>query len=281
MGAGLLAVFLYWMWKHWHAIVSTFERVAPLQFAAMIFLLFLAAILTALAFSLLVRGKGYRFSLLDGYNVLNLSQLASMIPGGIWGFAGLAGALWAKGVSKADSLLIIFLHTLVTLTACAMVGVSGLAEAFGAGYALLALLPFLAFLAGRDRLERLRQKFLPASSPLPPTRLLVLLLLIGMAVWLLAATGFTWLAYASAGGPRVPFWSACGAYAAGYLAGYLTLFAPSGLGVSEGVTTLLLAPALGSETALAAAISFRIVHTLVNWSNILATAVLTVRNARR
>jgi uncharacterized membrane protein YbhN (UPF0104 family) len=53
------------------------------------------------------------------------------------------------------------------------------------------------------------------------------------------------------------------------------LFAPSGIGVSEGVTAVLLGPQLGVDNVLAVAISFRVIHTFIIWSNILVTVVLT------
>ncbi|MFZ5909481.1 MAG: hypothetical protein ACOYYU_05650 [Chloroflexota bacterium] len=243
----------------------------------MILLLFLSSILTVAAFIRLVRATGYSFRFIDGYHTLNYSQLASMIPGGIWGFAGLGAALWSKGISKADSALIIVLNTVIMLTACAMVGITGLAATFGWGFALVSLFPFLFLVFGRNRLDRLRKRYLPESSQLPATRAFFETLLIGIAVWVIASLCFAWLLFTGTEPGIVPLWTASGAYAAAYLGGYLALFAPSGLGVSEGLVTLLLGPAIGTEKVLSVAISFRIVHTLVTWGNILLTLILTYR----
>jgi hypothetical protein len=68
-----------------------------------------------------------------------------------------------------------------------------------------------------------------------------------------------------------------GAYAAGYLGGFISLIAPSGIGISEGLVALILGPYIGTERIIAVAISFRIIHTFVLWCNILVTIVLTRR----
>lgn len=229
---------------------------------------------------MLVQSKGYKFNFWDGYYTLNYSQLASMLPGGIWGFAGLAGILWSKGISKADSLLVIFLNTLIMLTACAVVGITGLASTFGWGFAAISLLPFLLLLICRNKLDHLRAKYLPDSSQLPATAALIKVLLIGIAAWVISSSCFAWLFYTSAGFGILPFWTVSGAYATAYLGGYLTLFAPSGLGVSEGLTTLILAPAVGTEKILSIAIAFRIVNTFIIWGNILI-AVLAASQSHR
>lgn len=242
LGTAIFGVFVYWLWKYWKLIFTIFQRINLFQLSGMILLLIAASGLTSFAFVLLVRAKGHRFGFADGYHSLNYSQLASMIPGGIWGFAGLAMTLWSKGISKADSLLVIALNTIIMLTACAVVGIAGLAATFGWGIALLTLLPFLILIFVRTKLDQLRAFFLPESSRLPATSALLITLLIGITVWLIASTCFAWLFSINVGFGTVPYWTSAGAYAAGYLGGYLAFFAPSGLGVSEGLVTVILAP---------------------------------------
>lgn len=105
-------------------------------------------------------------------------------------------------------------------------------------------------------------------------------LLGGILVWIIASSCFTWLLFSSIETGQVPFWIASGAYASGYLGGYLTLVAPSGIGVSEGLTSLILSQHLPLDQVLAVAIAFRIIQTLVIWVNILVTALLTFRSRK-
>jgi hypothetical protein len=202
-----------------------------------------------------------------------------MIPGGIWGYAGFAGFLWSKGVAKIDSVIIIFTYTLVMLSACVIVGFSGLITILGWGYALIFLLPFLLLLLGRNWMDKIRQKYYPESSSLPSTSALLKALFLGILVWIVTASCFAWLLYTGNGTGIIPFWSIIGAYTAGYLGGYIAILVPSGLGVSEGLVALMLGPYIGAEKILAVAISFRIVHTSIVWFNMLLSVILTSGNA--
>ena len=227
----------------------------------------------------LVRDKGYTFGFADGYHSLNLSQIAAMIPGGIWGYAGLAGLLWTKGIAKVDSIIIIFVYTLVMLSSCVIVGISGLITILGWKYAIICLLPFLVLILGRDWLDKIRQKYYPESSPLPSILALLKALLLGVLVWAITASCFAWLLYTGEGTELIPFWTVIGAYAAGYLGGYISILVPSGLGVSEGLVALMLGPYVGTDKILAVAISFRIIHTLIVWCNIVISVILTTKEA--
>jgi glycosyltransferase 2 family protein len=277
----IIGIFIYWAWKYRGIIASTFEILGILHLTLLVLLIGVSLILSVFTFTILVRDKGYTFSFSDGYHSLNLSQLASMVPGKIWGFAGLAGLLWSKGISKLDSVAIILLNTLIMLSACAIVGFTGIGAVAGWEYSIISILPFVFLILGRDHLEKIRHKYSPLSSPLPSTRALLKVLLLGVVVWLIVSSSFTWFIYLSQGGQVVPFWIATGAYAASYLGGFISLLAPSGLGVSEGLVALILGPYLGAEKVIAIAISFRIVHTCVIWFNILLTLILNSIEAKR
>jgi uncharacterized membrane protein YbhN (UPF0104 family) len=281
IGIGIVGVFLYWIWIYREVVISTFQKVGFVQLAILFIILCLSMILSVYTFTILVQDMGYAFGFTDGYHSLNLSQLASMVPGKIWGFAGLAGLLWSKGISTVDSVLIILINTLIMLSACAIVGITGLISILGWGYAIICLLPFLMLLFGRDCLDKIRQKYYPGSSSLPSKWALLKVLFLGVAIWIIASVCFTWLLYASEGAGVIPFWIVAGAYAAGYLGGFIALLAPSGLGVSEGIVTLILAPYIGTEKILSIAISFRIIQTIVIWSNILITIILTSIQVRK
>jgi uncharacterized membrane protein YbhN (UPF0104 family) len=187
----------------------------------------------------------------------------------VWGYAGLAGLLWARQISKRDSVAIIALNTGLMLSACALVAL------IGWSYALVALAPLIALLLTRDALDNLRQCFFADWSPLPTRRVFIQVLAIGMLAWLFSGAIFAWLAQSSAA--NVSPLALISAYAAGYLAGYISLIAPAGLGVSEGVTSILLASSIGIERAFAVALTFRIIQTLAQWTNIFVSLILLHR----
>jgi hypothetical protein len=275
-GLIILGVFFYWIWIYRDIILDTFKKIGFLQLTALIVLMALSGILTVWALIILVQDKGYStFRFADGYHSLNLSQLASMIPGGVWGYAGFAAFLWSKGISKVDSVIIIFLNTLIMLSACAIVGISGLITILGWEYTVVSLFPFLFLLFGRNWLDKTRQKYYPESSKLPSTAALLKALLLGVVVWLIISSSFAWLLYTGNGIDAIPFWTVIGAYATGYLGGYISILVPSGLGVSEGLVSLMLGSYIGVDRILAVAISFRIIHTFIIWGNILISVVFT------
>ncbi len=271
----ILSFFLYWTWTYQETILETFKKAGITQIVILTILIVTSGLLTALALKILIQDKGYVFRFADSYHSLNLSQLASMIPGGIWGYVGFAGFLWSKGISKVDSVIIILINTLLMLTACAIIGISGLVTLFGWEYSIICLLPFLFLLFGRNWMEKIRQKHYPESSKLPSTWALLQVLSLGILVWLIESSCFAWLFYVGTENYVPSFWTVVSAYATGYLGGYISILAPSGIGVSEGIVALMLGNYLDVEKTLSIAISFRIIRTLIAWSNILVSVILT------
>lgn len=274
IGVGVLILFGYWLWQYHEVILNSLKKIGLFQLSVTIFLMILAIILTVWVLVILVHDKGYTFTFADGYHALNLSQLASMIPGGVWGFAGFAGFLWSRSISKVDSAIIIFLNTLIMLSACAVVGVSGLISILGWQYAILCFIPFVLLLLARNLLDEFRKIYFPESSVLPSVKTLLQAAGLGVLVWLITSFCFAWMLNSANLNSSVPFQIAIGAYASGYLGGYLAIFVPSGLGVSEGLTTLILSSYIETELVLAVAVSFRIIHTIVIWGNILISFLL-------
>lgn len=275
IGVGVLILFGYWFWQYREIILNSLKQIGFTQLIITVLLMILAMILTVWVLVILVRDKGYHFNFTDGYHTLNLSQLASLIPGGVWGFAGFAGFLWSRGVSKIDSAIIIFLNTLIMLSACVVVGASGLISVLGWQYTVLCFTPFLLLILTRNRLEELRKMYFPESSTLPSIKTLLQAAGLGIFVWLITSFCFAWMLYSVALNSPIPVQVATGAYATGYLGGYLAIFVPSGLGVSEGLTTLILSPYIETELILAIAVSFRIIHTIVIWGNVTLSVALT------
>jgi hypothetical protein len=111
----ILAACVYWGWQNRLIMQQVFAELGIIRLMSFCLLLTLGVVLSALSFTILVRSMGYQFTYCDGYHSLNLSQIAAMVPGKIWGLAGLAGLLSARGIPNRDSVLVISLHTLLTL----------------------------------------------------------------------------------------------------------------------------------------------------------------------
>jgi glycosyltransferase 2 family protein len=267
----IFAAFAYWGWQNRLIMQQGFAELGTIRLMGFCLLLTLGVVLSALSFTILVRSMGYQFTYRDGYHSLNLSQIAAMVPGKIWGFAGLAGLLSARGIPNRDSVLVISLHTLLTLSAAVFVGTCGLIPVIGWAYTLLCLVPAMLLLAGRSWCETLRSYFFMGSSPLPSSLSVLRMLIVGVVSWAVVSTCFALLVYSAAGRwPASPLLVAS-AFAAGYVGGFASFITPSGLGVREGIITVILGPALGSDKTLALAIVFRVVHMAVLWLHIAIT----------
>lgn len=267
----ILAALVYWGWQNRLIMQQSFAELGTVTLASCILLLTLGIGCATLHFTMLVRSMGYQFTYHDGYHSLNLSQIAAMVPGKIWGFTGLASLLWLRGIPKRDSVLVIFLHTVLTLSAAMFVGTFSLVPLIGWTYAALCLAPALLLLAGRSWCEALRLRFFIGSSPLPSSLNILLMLLVGVSSWVVVSACFALLVYSASGQwPASPL-LVTSAFAAGYVGGFVSLVTPSGLGVRESIIAIILGPALGSDRALALALVFRVVHMAVLWLHIAIT----------
>ena len=268
----ILLGLVYWSLNNWVVIQRAFTTLSAIRLVSLSLLIMAGLAMSILGFTFMVRGMGYPFAYLDGYHSLNISQIASMVPGKVWGFAGLVGFLRTRGVSRSDSILITFLNTVLMLTAAVSIGIGGLILSIGWGYTALCFIPVLAFILGRPWLKKWLEKFAPKSTHLPSMTLLLKVFLIGVLSWALISASFALTVYyISAEVWPLPPWLIASSFAAGYIGGFLSLITPSGLGVREGIIALILGPTIGSEEALTLAVVFRVIHLAVLWLNIVIT----------
>ena len=83
-----------------------------------------------------------------------------------------------------------------------------------------------------------------------------------LAAWAAYGASF-WCFLRGVGLENLPFWQVAAASCGAYLAGFLALFAPGGLGVREGVLAVLLAPFMGPGIPAAVAVLSRLWMTIV------------------
>ena len=84
-----------------------------------------------------------------------------------------------------------------------------------------------------------------------------------VVLWVLLGGSFHFFLTAVTDLPRGNFWPITGIFAAAYLAGYLAVFVPGGLGVREGALAILLSLYIPATIAVAAAVLARIWTTAV------------------
>lgn len=215
---------------------------------------------------------GARLSLADAHRIWYLANLGRYVPGKVFQLAGMAYLARSKGVSPVlgvASTIVSQLFVLATAFAVAAATLPAVAGRIGwlqpvalicAGGLLLVLLT-PAF----DRLYYLALRMggrpeyhveVPWATRLAlTTGYAVLWIVFGVAFWLFV--GAVTDLEAGAIRPLVGIW------AIGYLAGWIVIFVPGGLGVREGVYAALLALYIPTTIAVATSVLARVWSTAV------------------
>lgn len=225
------------------------------------------------AWRVMLSGWGQR---LDGWGaarIWTVSSLGKYLPGKVWAVAGMALMAQRAGVAPwAATGSAVVLQVLAIGTGAAIAGVTGrrAIEAAHPGAQVVLLLLVAASLVGVGLLlwPPVLRRLLRLTAPdaehrgAPPVG--------GIAVGIVA-NAVAWAGYGAAlwllargilpsVGLRPAL--AVAVFTASYLAGFLALFAPGGIGVREGLFILMLQGPLGIGAATALAVASRLLLTL-------------------
>jgi hypothetical protein len=247
--------------------------------------------LLIVAWRVMLAGWGQR---LDGWaaaRIWTVSSLGKYLPGKVWAIAGMALMAQRAGIAAwAATGSAVVLQVLAIGTGAAVAGLTGrrAIEAadprMGAGLVLLiagavagvALLLWPAFLR---RLLRLAAPEAETRGAPPVAGIvfgivanLVAWVGYGLALWLLARG----LLPTAGLDPAL----AIAVFTASYLAGFLALFAPGGIGVREGLFILMLQAPLGIAAATALAVASRVLLTITELGAAVPFLVFTQGRAR-
>lgn len=203
-----------------------------------------------------------------------LAGLARFIPGSVWQFAGLAALGQQSGIPALASTAagvfgnLAFLVTGVLFLALTLPGVPGIGALLlavaAAGAAVVAVFVFSATSAGarlrawggRRAPQRLRPA-LEMAARIRPSHAAGWTL--GYAAsWTLLGASFALFTAAFVPGALLQWRQLAGVMAASYIAGYLVIVAPGGLGVREGVMVRLLAGLIPAPAAVLVALAHRL-----------------------
>ena len=255
-------------------------RAQPLEWQLRPGWLALSLVLTWLMYALLILGWRSMLSgwgqRLDGWSAARiwiLSSLGKYIPGKVWAVAGMALLSQQAGVAPwAATGSAVVMQVLAIGTGAAVAGLAGAhileSAQHGAGAVLVLLVAgaiiSVGLLLWPPFLRRLLRLAAPqAVGERPPTGRgivvgiatnIVAWLGYGLALWLLGRG----LLPTSGLGLRL----AIAVFTASYLAGFLALFAPGGIGVREGLFILMLQGPLGVGAATSLALASRLLLTV-------------------
>jgi hypothetical protein len=255
-------------------------RAQPLDWSIEPGWLILSAVVVWLMYGLLIAawrimltGWGRGLDFWSAARIWTVSSLGKYLPGKVWAVAGMAVMAQRAGIgagpATGSAVILQVLAIGTGATVAALTGWSSLRNAYPGVESGLAVLLVISVVAAAvllrpDSVRRIVRSALPeATVPLTPP--------VGAVAFGIAANTTAWLGYGvalwllargllpEAGLGLLP---AIAVFTASYLAGFLALFAPGGIGVREGVFILMLQGPIGIGAATALAVASRLLLTV-------------------
>lgn len=275
----------YYVYRHGDEILTTVRQIGPSAIALAAIAAMLGKFFVALQMK---RTLGLMNVDLQGFEFLRLysyPDLAKYIPGGLWGIVGRWGAYREKGIPAWVIAKAIAVEHAWLIGGSAAIGAAAYAGSLG----------------GRALANRIGMDLSPSLVVAATASILFIWLTVVFGSIRLVAGGaasgnilttllvaaeqlIIWITFGLAFHVLLPveasdLATAVGATAMAFAAGFVAVFAPAGIGIREGVLTVLLSAIIAPQTALASAVFFRVV--LLISDIIFAAGVLVLSRASR
>ena len=196
-------------------------------------------------------------------------QLGKYVPGGIWPIVGRAELAVRGGVPRPDAYAATGLSMVTTYLAAALaICVGSLASLT---YPLVGILGLIGFLLGflgfsnrnlRQKVLAILNRISPRATALTEPRRLLVLTLTHLPAWILMSLSTS--VTASAFGADIGIAHMLFITSASWLAGFVVVGVPGGIGVRESVFTALAGTALTPGVAVSLALASRVVFIAVD-----------------
>lgn len=219
-----------------------------------------------------VLSMGEQLGFFPAARIWFLASLGKYVPGKVWAVAGAAVLAQRAGVDPSAAVAgALVLQALALASGAAAVALTardafqslGQGAAPIAGAVIALSLAGVAALAWQGLLDRIG-RFLPASWPrlraVPPA-MLAAAFIANFIAWTGYGLALLLLARGLLPGVVLSLPRAIGVFTCSYLAGFIALFAPGGLGPRESVFLLMLAGDIGLKPAAALALASRLLLT--------------------
>jgi hypothetical protein len=266
-------------------------RVEPGWLVLSALVVWLMYALLIVAWRTMLAGWGQR---LDGWTaarIWTVSSLGKYLPGKVWAVAGMALMSQRAGIAPwAATGSAVVLQVLAIGSGAAVAGLTGrkVIEAAhpGAGTALVLLVAAavagVLLLLWPPFLRRLLRLAAPDAEArgAPPAVGIVFGIVANIVAWLGYGVALWLLARGLLPSAGLGLGLAIAVFTASYLAGFLALFAPGGLGVREGLFILMLQGPLGIGAATALALASRVLLTITELGAAVPFLVLPQWRAR-
>ena len=210
-------------------------------------------------------------------------QLGKYVPGGIWPIVGRAELAVRNGIPRLDAYASTGL-SLVTTYAAAVVTI-GIGAAATTGHRLIAVLIaislVLAFAAFsqpslRAAIIRVATRVSPSASSLTDPKRLERLTVVHIPAWILMSLSTS--VTATAFGAKISIADMLFITTTSWLAGFVVVGVPGGIGVREAVFTSLAGGIIGTPMAVSLALMSRVVFIAVDLTGALVSSVISRLN---
>ena len=211
-------------------------------------------------------------------------QLGKYVPGGIWPIVGRAELAVRNGIPRIDAYASTGL-SLVTTYAAAVVTI-GIGAAATTGHRLIAILIAIALMAAyasflqpslRAVIIRVASRISSSASSLTDPQRLVRLTVLHIPAWLLMSLSTS--VTATAFGANIGIADMLFITSTSWLAGFVVVGVPGGIGVREAVFTSLAGGIIGTPMAVSLALMSRVVFIAVDLSGALISSVISRLNS--
>jgi glycosyltransferase 2 family protein len=247
-------------------------RFSTAWIVASVVVVFIAYAVLIEAWRRVVLSMGEPLAFFQAARIWFLASLGKYVPGKVWAVAGAAILAQRAGIDPSVAVAgALVLQALALASGAVAVALTAREtfQAIGAGVVPIALAVVALSIAGifalasqplLDRLGRVLPASLPRLRAIAP----------GMLVAAFVANVFAWCAYGVAliclakgllPDLHLSLPQAIGVFTCSYLAGFIALFAPGGLGPRESVFLLMLAGDIGLKPAAALALASRLLLT--------------------
>jgi len=292
-GLAIIAVAARSLARNWADL-----RSQPLEWRVQPGWLLVSALLVWLMYALLIvawrtmlAGWGQRLDAWTAARIWTVSSLGKYLPGKVWAVAGMALMAKRAGIAPwAATGSAVVLQVLAIGTGAAVAGLTGRAAIEAAHRGSGAVLELLvagavagvALLLWPPFLRRLLRFAAPESEArgTPAATGIVVGIVANAVAWIGYGVSLWLLSRGLLPGVNLGLGPAVAVFTASYLAGFLALFAPGGLGVREGLFILMLQGPLGIGPATALALASRLLLTITELGAAVPFLMYSQRRAR-
>jgi len=276
-------------YREWDKISGYDWRPSPRWFIASIFLLLGVYLMGGFGWTLVLRMLGVKIAGAKGVSIFLLSLFGRYIPGGVWSALSRVYLCRLEGIPDSRSAVSVLLEQTYPVVSAGLVFAVSLLFWDDTGPVLrvlpaLVLLPlFFVFLHPRPFLKIVNPVLAkfgrgPIHLSLSFNQMLILAGYYSLQ-WVVTGGAFYLFirAFYPLGGYYIPI--LCGIYAISFTAGYLAFFMPAGLGVREGVLTILLSLFIPMPVAIGVSLLSRL--WLIGVEIVILLVFLINRETRR